>query len=134
MTIRGLNHVTLATADLDASVAFYRDTLGLTLDHFWPGGAYFSAGALWLCLSLDPDAAPTGDYSHIALDVTPQDFDGLAARIRASGATLWKANRSEGASLYFTDPSGHKLELHVGSLASRMAALVHSASGVPCCS
>jgi hypothetical protein len=34
---------------------------------------------------------------------------------------VWKVNRSEGASYYFLDP-GHKLELHVGSLALRLAA------------
>ncbi len=123
MSIRGLNHITLATADLDASVAFYRDVLGLTLDQLWPGGAYLSAGALWLCLSPDPKAAATVDYTHIAFDVAAGDFDATAARIRAAGAPIWKDNRSEGASLYFRDPTGHKLELHVGTLTSRLAAI-----------
>ncbi|WP_159065009.1 hypothetical protein [Thaumasiovibrio subtropicus] len=30
-------------------------------------------------------------------------------------------NRSEGQSLYLLDPDGHKLELHVGDLNSRLA-------------
>lgn len=121
MTVRGLNHVTLAVTDLEISVAFYRDLLGLSLKAVWPEGAYFKAGALWLCLSRDEAAASASrnDYTHIAFDVAAEDFDALAARI-ASGAKIWKDNKSEGQSLYFSDPDGHKLEIHVGSLGSRL--------------
>ena len=43
-----------------------------------------------------------------------------AARIRASGAAEWQRNTSEGDSVYFLDPDGHKLELHVGDWRSRL--------------
>lgn len=121
MTVRGLNHITLAVTDLQRSVAFYRDLAGLGLRALWPDGAYFEAGALWLCLSRDENAAlaSRGDYTHIAFDVAADDFDALAARIAAS-APIWKDNKSEGRSLYFSDPDGHKLEIHVGSLHSRL--------------
>ena len=114
--------MTLAVADLDRSVGFYRDLLGFELKALWGEGAYLEAGPLWLCLSLDPAAATgTGrDYGHVAFDVTAEAFDRLSAKVRAAAA-IWKDNRSEGASLYFLDPDGHKLELHVGSLASRLA-------------
>lgn len=122
MTIRGLNHLTLAVADLDRSIAFYRDLLGLALRARWAEGAYLEAGNLWLCLSVNPAATDTVriDYTHTAFDVAAEDFDALAARIRAT-APIWKDNRSEGASLYFLDPDGHRLELHAGTLASRLA-------------
>lgn len=120
--VRGLNHLTLAVTDLERSIAFYRDLLGCDLRASWADGAYLEAGALWLCLSRDPAAVETqhADYTHYAFDVAPEAFDELSARIRV-GAQLWKNNRSEGASLYFLDPDGHRLELHVGTLASRLA-------------
>lgn len=128
--IRGLNHLTLAVRDVDRAVAFYSDVLGLTVEKIWPGGAYLTAGPLWLCLSYDPETrdGPTPDYTHAAFDVAAGDFELAAARVRESGAAIWKDNRSEGDSLYFLDPDGHKLELHLGTLQSRLAAIACSAS------
>ncbi|QAY76065.1 glutathione transferase [Sphingosinicella sp. BN140058] len=132
MAVRGLNHLTLAVGDLDRSIAFYRDLLGCTLRARWHEGAYLEAGTLWLCLSLDHRVAgvPAADYTHFAFDVSPRDFEALARRVSAA-APIWKDNRSEGASLYVLDPDGHKLELHTGSLESRLAAYrARSGSGV----
>ena len=122
MQVRGLNHLTLAVGDLDTSIAFYRDLLGFAMRARWGDGAYLEAGSLWLCLSRDDHVTgnPDATYTHYAFDVAPQDFEPLARRIRAR-APIWKDNRSEGQSLYFLDPDGHKLELHCGTLASRLA-------------
>lgn len=119
--VRGLNHLTLAVTDLNRSIAFYRDLLGCELRAVWKDGAYLEAGPLWLCLSVDERAGegPRPDYTHYAFDVDADAFRALAMRIR-SHAPLWKENASEGASLYFLDPDGHRLELHVGTLASRI--------------
>jgi hypothetical protein len=38
------------------------------------------------------------------------------------GVLEWRENRSEGASFYFLDPDGHKIEAHVGDLVSRLEA------------
>ncbi|MFN3352004.1 MAG: VOC family protein [Brevundimonas sp.] len=119
--IRGLNHLTLAVTDLDRSVAFYAEVLGCELKAVWKSGAYLQAGPLWLCLSVDEAAGGLGaDYTHYAFDVEADQFDDLVARVRMH-APSWKDNRSEGASFYFLDPDNHRLELHVGTLASRLA-------------
>lgn len=119
--VTGLNHVTLAVGDLDRSTSFYRDLLGCTLRAHWPDGAYFEAGTLWLYLLRDDarEPGPRADYSHLAFSADDRDFIELCDRIRAE-CRIWKENRSEGDSLYFLDPDGHKLELHVGSLETRL--------------
>lgn len=120
--LQGLNHITIAVTDLDRSLDFYTRLVGMTAHVRWDGGAYLSAGETWFCLSLDA-AAPGQDYSHIALDVAASDFDRFAATLRSADVIEWKQNRSEGQSLYFLDPDGHKLEIHSGDLQSRLESL-----------
>jgi len=121
MPLRGISHVTLAVRDLDRALHFYIEVLGCRPRARWRRGAYVEAGSLWLCLELDSRAgSPQIDDSHVALSVDAAEFAVTAQAIRSGGATLWKENRSEGDSLYFFDPDGHKLEIHVGDLRTRL--------------
>jgi catechol 2,3-dioxygenase-like lactoylglutathione lyase family enzyme len=121
--ITGINHITLAIADVERSFAFYTSILGFQPIAKWPEGAYLLAGDTWLALVDDPHArkAALPEYSHIAFSISAQDFGPFAERIRASGATIWQENWTEGDSLYFLDPDGHKLEIHASDLAARIA-------------
>ena len=122
--LSGFNHLTLAVSDLHRSVSFYHQLLQLQLDATWDTGAYLSLPGLWLCLSLDPlrKSKPAVDYTHYAFTVAAGNFTALVERLRAGAVEEWRDNRSEGASFYFLDPDGHKLEVHVGDLASRLQA------------
>lgn len=122
--LTGLNHLTLAVRDLNRSLRFYRDVLQLRVEATWDSGAYLSLPGLWLCLSLDPlrKTEPCADYTHYAFSVSAADFPVFVQHLRTVDVEAWRDNRSEGASFYFLDPDGHKLEVHVGDLASRLAA------------
>ncbi len=120
--IKGLNHITLAVSDLDVSLIFYMSVMDFKLRARWNRGAYLSLGDIWLCLSLD-NVAPAKDYSHIAFTVMQEDFSRFSKRIFDAGVNIWKENMSEGDSLYILDPDGHKLEVHVGNLESRLRSL-----------
>ncbi|AZF04239.1 fosfomycin resistance glutathione transferase [Pseudomonas sp. R5-89-07] len=122
--LSGLNHLTLAVTDLQRSIRFYHGLLQLRLEATWDNGAYLSLPGLWLCLSHDPlrHPAPVADYTHYAWSVEAHDFARVVERLHDAGVDEWRDNRSEGASFYFLDPDGHKLELHVGDLASRLQA------------
>jgi len=121
--VDGLNHITLAVRDIEDSCQFYAGVLRCRLIARWPQGAYLEAGDFWIALVLDPETRLTvlPEYTHIAFSVADDDFPFVSQRIRKSGARIWKENESEGASLYFEDPNGHKLEVHVGNLKSRLA-------------
>ncbi|MFM2481713.1 fosfomycin resistance glutathione transferase [Celerinatantimonas sp. YJH-8] len=120
--IRGLNHITIAVSDLERSIVFYRELLGFKGHVKWASGAYLSAGDLWLCLSCD-EPRPSQDYTHIALDIEAADFSDFCKRAKSAGIRQWKENSSEGRSVYILDPDGHRLEIHVGSLLSRLEVL-----------
>ena len=118
LPLRGLNHLTFVVADLDRSLSFWRDRLGGRLRARGPRMAYLDLGGLWICLELGRPA-PRDDHSHVALDCAPEDFDRVAEAL--ADLPRWKENRSEGASLYLTDPDGHRIEIHVGTLETRLA-------------
>jgi catechol 2,3-dioxygenase-like lactoylglutathione lyase family enzyme len=125
--IDGINHVTFAVTDLERSVGFSVGGLGARVARKWRAGAYLELGNLWLCLTVDSSLVPSAGYSHVAFDVAPDAFPAAVRRLESAGARQWKENRSEGASFYFLDPDGHRLELHVGTLRSRL-------DSMECCS
>lgn len=120
--LRGLNHITIAVSDLERSLSFYVDLLGLRPHVRWNSGAYLSLGDVWICLSCDK-AMPNQDYGHIAFDVAQNQFHAFARKLREANVPEWKQNKSEGLSLYCLDPDGHKLEIHSGNLQSRLESL-----------
>ncbi len=124
--ISGLFEAHLTVSDLERSVTFYRDVLGLELAHtvpsrhvafFWigtPGGAMLG---LWSIHS-----APMSMRLHIAFRVTLPQVEASIDRLRAAGITPLSGFGREAisepivltwmpaASVYFDDPDGHSLE------------------------
>lgn len=121
--LQGLNHITFAVQDLERSLAFYRGALGCELHARWDHGAYLTIGDCWLCLSLDASSSPAKGYSHIAFSIDAQSFSSFQRTLTEQGVEIWKQNASEGNSVYFVDPDGHRLEAHVGDLESRLKAI-----------
>jgi catechol 2,3-dioxygenase-like lactoylglutathione lyase family enzyme len=121
--ITGVNHITLAVRDVERSFRFYVDVLGLKPLARWSHGAYLLAGDLWLCLSFDEQtrSSPHPDYTHVAFNVS--DFEGCSKSLESYGATIWRINQSEGPSVYFLDPDGHKLEIHDGDWQTRLQSM-----------
>jgi catechol 2,3-dioxygenase-like lactoylglutathione lyase family enzyme len=122
--ITGINHITFAVVDAAASLRFYEDVLGMSVLAKWSGGAYLLAGNTWLALVADDRTRKSvlPEHSHIAFSVSQAEFANVSQRVIASGATIWQDNATEGDSLYFLDPSGHKLEIHASDLQAQLRA------------
>ncbi len=120
--LKRLNHITIAVSNLTKSFDFYVSLLGMKPEVKWDSGAYLSVGDLWVCLSTD-NVSPAQDYSHISFSVDENNFKAYCSQLLSSGVVTWKQNTSEGDSLYILDPDGHKLEIHVGSLETRLKEL-----------
>lgn len=120
--INGINHITFAVSDLEKSVDFYVNILGLRLVGKWDKGAYLLAGNQWVALNID-DAVVLerkSDCTHISFNVLSTDFQKMKDKLKSAGVKSFKKNSSEGESFYFLDPDGHKLELHYNTIEDRL--------------
>jgi catechol 2,3-dioxygenase-like lactoylglutathione lyase family enzyme len=120
----GLDHIVLRCADIEVSLAFYCDQLGLEPDRVdeWRRGETFFPSARVDATTLidlfpapagwDPSAAHEPNMEHVCLVIEPLDLDVLAEQFpgskRADG--LYGA-QGLASSLYVQDPDGNTVEL-----------------------
>lgn len=129
--------ITLAVADLDRALAFYRDGLGFAshgvIGTEWVGDDVDAAGAVAM-FTLDgglilavyprselakdagvPPGAPTsGEFSIGHIVSSRAEVDAVLAAARAAGATLLAEPRDRPWGIYsgyFQDPDGHLWEV-----------------------
>ena len=118
----GLSELVIRVRDVERSVAFYRDVVGLAVERspsatwawLWSG----SPGALpRLGLTSQPlsfGAAHCGGPAHFAIAVARESIPAEKTRLEALGVVVegpvtfdfWKAD-----SIYFSDPDDHRVEL-----------------------
>jgi catechol 2,3-dioxygenase-like lactoylglutathione lyase family enzyme len=119
LRITGLDHVVLHVADVERSLAFYCDELGLEparVDEWRRGEVPFPSARASATAVIDLVAAPrTGvNMAHFCLVVDPVDLDALKAGGRFAvvdgPATRWGA-QGWATSLYVRDPDGNIVEL-----------------------
>jgi catechol 2,3-dioxygenase-like lactoylglutathione lyase family enzyme len=115
----GVDHVVLNVADVEKSLAFYQETLGLApvrVDEWRRGEAPFPSVRVddSFIIDLFP-AAPSGvNLDHFCLVVESTDLEALAASGRfevVNGPGRRFGARGDGLSLYVKDPDGNTVEL-----------------------
>jgi len=119
-----LDHLVLTVRDIRATVAFYRDVLGMEVVTFGRGRTALRFGAQKLNLheagqEFDPKAARPSPGSADLCFLTREPLGSWAARLRAAGVSIEEGPVARtGAlgpieSIYLSDPDGNLLEIAV---------------------
>lgn len=128
MQLTGLHHLTLITADMERSIAFYRDTLGLGIvkdgssdddpgtRHVWFGAVDGTPGRLLSVMEyphLPAGVVGTGSTQHFALAVdSAEELDAWQRYLADQDVEVSEVFERGGfRSLYLRDPDGHVIEL-----------------------
>ncbi len=119
---RGLHHFAILSSDVERTITFYQDILEFPLaelfenrdykgsTHFFfdVGNGNYLAYFDFPGLDLGPYREVLGGLHHIAISVTPEQWDRLVGKLRAAGIDVHAVN---GDSAYFPGPDGERLEL-----------------------
>jgi catechol 2,3-dioxygenase-like lactoylglutathione lyase family enzyme len=126
LKVVGADHTNFRVRDLDVSLGFYRDVLGLEpfgLEEYHRGERPIVSLRVTeqFILHLTPDPeferGSTGGYDHLALVVEDAKPHELAEHLRKSDVVVEKQFESisgalgEGPALYVRDPDGYRVEL-----------------------
>lgn len=116
-----IGHVHLKVSDLDQSVAFYTDVLGLAVTERLPRAAFLSAGGYHHHIGLNtwdsldgPAPAPgtTGLFHTAFLYPSRKDLARAAVQVIDHGvAFTGAADHGVSQAIYFDDPDGNGIEL-----------------------
>ncbi len=123
-TARGVHHLALLCSDVEQTIRFYQDVLGFPLIELFENRDYegsthffFDIGHGNLLaffdfpgLGLEPYREVLGGFHHLAISVSPEQFDAAKERLGAAGVDVVGPEHVE-ESIYFMDPDGTRLEL-----------------------
>lgn len=124
--IQSINHICYSVSDLKNSIRFYKNILCGELLVSGKTTAYFNIGGLWVALNEEKDI-PRNEvqysYTHVTFTIDESEFNDWYQWFKENDVNILEGRTRDvrdKQSIYFTDPDGHKLELHTGTLENRL--------------
>ncbi len=120
--IQGIDHVAINCKNLDRSLEFYTQILGLKIskrEHQKPGAEYFLDCGSSLIGLIQGEASGEEHLlkdkgvggNHVSFRVRTRDFDRILEALKSKQIPiLFSKKREKSWSMYFLDPDGNKLE------------------------
>lgn len=105
--------IMLGTSDLDASVAFYNDVLGLDLTDRHGGFAFFNGGGVTLAISTEL-VPPLGGKASVEVVFSVEHVREAYEALQKKGVEFRIEPRSVSGPMWatdFSDPEGHVLSI-----------------------
>ncbi len=109
IAVLGIEEIAFEVKDLEQSIAFYRDILGLLLYSRGPQQAWFRVGAQSLALFTHERV---GSGQHFAFLIPPEKAEQARSALVAHGFPDETMQQDDGVSVYVCDPDGNKIELY----------------------
>src|SRR5579875_4109736 len=132
---RGVHHVALLCSDVERTVRFYQELLEFPLTEIFENRDYRGSNHFFFDLGhgnllaffdfpgldVGPYAEVLGGLHHLAISVTPESWRHLRSKLDAAGVPY---EVESGASIYFRDPDGARIELLADPLGEMYGAQV----------